>query len=160
MDPTNHRKVQRVAKSTEEKEELGQLLYELSSGEDPSASTSALKVATQLLGSDSNLFALFQADQLLRDGDSAGVWEIIAVSGLQSDPKWMRLKAMATLKSGRPLEALVLLQELSNFAPEPDLFKLIGDVARKYNREADEVKALERLLALSPKNQNARRRLA
>lgn len=149
-----------LAKSSDDKEDLCELLYELTNLTDPAALARARETATALLGEGSLFLKLMAANDLLRHGDAPGALSMVEASDVGSNPQGMRIKALAMLKIGKPLEALTLLQELANFTPDPWLFKMTSDVARKHNCENDEQEALERLLALAPGETNARQRLS
>lgn len=149
-----------LPKSTDEKEDLCQIIYELTRLGDPIALARAEQTATALLGEKSRFLTLIKANDSLRQGDAPAALSVVEQSDLANDPQGMRIKAIATLNIGKPIEALKILQDLGKFVPEPWLFKMISDVARKHNRELDEQEALERLLALAPREKNARKRLS
>ncbi len=149
-----------LARSSDDKDELSQLLYELSGDEETGNNPELLEAAAELIGPQSSLMAQFRADTFLRENNVAAALDIINSAGDQSDPKWMRLNAIAALKDGRPIEALTLMRSMADVAPDPDLFRLMSDVARNNKREADEIYALERWLHLSPGAHVARRRIA
>lgn len=148
------------AKSNDDKEKLCQLLYGLTNPDDSVALAKVMGTATALLGKGSNQLKLMGADDSLRKGDEANALAMLETFDIASDPQALRIKALAKLKGGEPLEGLKLLQELSKVTPSPWVFKLISDVASKHDRENDEQEALEHLLVLAPSELNARRRLS
>ena len=148
------------AKSSDEKEKVCQLLCDLTDPSDPIALTRLTETATALLGAGSRILTFLAADDALRKGDTTTALLMVGTPALANDPHAMRLKAIANLKAEKPLEALKILQDLARGAPSPWVFKMIGDVARKHDRENDELDALEHMVTLAPSDRYSRQRLS
>ncbi len=149
-----------LAKSSDDKEGLCEFIYEMTSLNDPAALAKAKETARTLLGEGSRFLKLIEANDLLRQGDAIAALSMVEAADSKNDPQGMHITAMATLKAGKPLEALKLFQGLARSVPDPHILKIISSLAKEHDRENDEVEALERLLALVPSERIARQRLS
>lgn len=148
------------AQSKEQREELCELIYELSSSDDADAFQKVAEVANRLLGANSYLFALIRADQLLQTGKHQESLDLLESVRNEDDSRWLRGFANAKLRTGKALEALGLFKRLVAIIPSPEVFRVIAKLSRELGLVDDERTALDQILALDPENASARWHLA
>lgn len=148
------------AQTTAEKEELCELLYELSAEMEHQYTDAVLALTSELCGPASVLYRLFIADSLVRSGKGEEAVTVLEDIPAKEDPRWIRISANAQLRNGNEKVALDLFISLSLRAPSPDAFRAIADLAGKRNERTAEINALTSLLALEPADVAARNRLA
>lgn len=148
------------ARSKEQREELCELIYELSSSEGEEAFPKVEEITEKLLGGDSFLLDIFRADQLTRAGRYQEALGVLKRVRNDDDPRWLRGYANAKIQVGERAEALELLKRLGVAVPNPEVFRVIVKLSGEQGRIDDERAALEQTLAMEPGNIPARRRLA
>lgn len=147
------------AKTKLEREELCELIYELSDSGNRGFER-VEKFVSELLGPDSFLLTLFKADQLIQAGKHQDALALLEKERNEADPRWLRSFANAKVTAGDSVEALDLLKRLSAVVPSPDVFRAIVKLSEEQGRFDDQREALEQTLALDPGNLSARWRLA
>lgn len=149
-----------LASTQDEKEDICNLIYELSQGAGPERIAEAIEISENLLGSEAPLVQLFAADKYLQMGDSKSALPILERVRDEKDARWLRLAANAAIKQDRPVEALEWYQKLARLVPSPEVFNAIAGIARKINQVSIEQVALEKSVALAPSESPVWRRLA
>ena len=90
-----------LARSAHDKEDLCEILYELTNLDEPGSLARVKETVIALLGKDSRFLKVVEADTLLRQGDAAAALSIVAASDFGTYPQGMYIKALATLPSPR-----------------------------------------------------------
>jgi len=148
------------AQSLDEREDLCELLYELSDKES-SEEVSKLRTLTEsLLGSESVLPSLLRADQFIRAGEPENAIRLLEAIRDDSSARWLHSYAQAKLSLGEGSHALTLFKSLGQMVAHPSVFRAIEWLAAEQKQPTDERMALAATLGLDPKDFHARWRLA
>jgi len=148
------------AQSKEQREELCELIYELSEAEDAEEFRKVEEITNRLLGANSFLLSMFRANQLLQANKHQEALDLLESTRNENDPRWLRQFANAKVRAGQSAEGLELLKRLGAMTPHPEVFRVIVKLSKEQGRVEDERTALEQTLALDPENIPARWQLA
>jgi tetratricopeptide (TPR) repeat protein len=118
------------------------------------------QVAGRLLGHDPTALRLHLADHYLTANRPEVAGAILEELQDEKDPRWLQLYAHLQLQKGETDEAMGRLVEASKQVPRADLFRQIASVAFGQGRYDIVRDALEKVLALDPRDVRSRTNLA
>jgi lipopolysaccharide biosynthesis regulator YciM len=154
------REVVPYATTKAEKEDIADLIFELSQGQDAVTRTEAQRLSESIVGPDSPVTTLIKASIALQSGDAEKAMNVLQAEPRPTDPRWLFASAQAAAKLEKPLDSLDFFLRLSRMAPSAEVFRTIANIAKKNDRTEVEMSALESLIAVSPRDIDGRERLA
>lgn len=153
-------RLESIALSEGERTELCNFLSESMNLSDPVQLEKTKEITTRLLGEDCEILLRIKAEELLQLKDHEGVISLVNQAPKRDNPRWLRISADAHRLSKNFLRALELYEELSQFAPSPQVLRRICSISQQLGLEDREFIALQRLVSLVPKEAVALKRIA
>lgn len=148
------------AAAIQEKEQLFSVLDQVAQAAGADELAKVNELAPRLIGHNSRLLRLHQADRFLRGGKMNEAQEALAETRDENDPVWLQIQAQCLLQQGDGNAAAGSLRKACDILPHPAILGLAAQVAFRQDRLRDARYALEQLLNVLPDDSRARRNMA